>query len=120
MVATTKKPTVTIQIDKSTCLSYNLRENAFGYRGVPTNAFKELLREIEFAYAVNLDVQIQPTHTFDFNAQDALYHGELKRQIRNQGFPKDNTELRNKCQIAVRNILNVRYNVVLCGHTLEI
>ena len=62
------------------------------------------MREIEFAYAVDLNVQIQPTHTFDLNAQDALYHAEAKMQIRNQGFPKNNAELSEKCVIPVRNI----------------
>ena len=36
------RPKVTMQIDKSTCLSYNLRENTFGYKSVPTNAFRNL------------------------------------------------------------------------------
>ena len=66
--------------------------------------FKELLKEIEFEYAVELSVEIQPTHTFDLNAQDALYHAEAKRQIRLQGFPKNNEDLVQKCKAAFRKI----------------
>ena len=36
---------------------------------------------MELDFAVDISVEIQPTHTFDFNAQDALFHAELKRQF---------------------------------------
>merc|ERR1712000_803871 len=60
--------------------------------------------EMELDLAVDISVEIQPTHTFDFNAQDALYHSELKRQIRKQGFPKNNEELKVKFNKAVAQI----------------
>ena len=98
------RPKVTLQIEKSTCLSYNLRENDFGYKGVPTNAFRDLLDEMELDFAVDISVEIQPAHTFDFNAQDALFHAELKRQLLKEGFPKNNDDLQQKFKTAVSRI----------------
>ena len=59
---------------------------------------------MELDLAVDISVEIQPTHTFDFNTQDALYHSALKRQIRKQGFPKNNEELKEKFNKAVAQI----------------
>ena len=95
---------VTLQIDKSTCLSYNFHKNEYGYNGVPTQAMKDLLDEISHEYAVEIQCDVQPTHTFDLNAQDAMYHAELKRQLRFQGYPDDNDDLREKFATAVDNI----------------
>ena len=88
-----KRPQVTVQIDKSTCLSYNLRVNEFGYKGVPTGKMEDLMEEVAHEFAVDVKVDVQPTHTFDFNAQDAMYHSELKYKLRSNGLPKDNDEL---------------------------
>ena len=41
-----------------------------------------MLDDIQNDYAVDIEVEIQPTHTFDFNAQGALHHSELKRLLR--------------------------------------
>ena len=65
---------------------------------------RELLDDIEAEFAVDIEVDIQPTHTFDFNAQDALYHAELKRLLRKQGFPKSNDDLEDKVTDAVNSI----------------
>ena len=66
---------------------------------------KDLLDEISHKYAVEIQCDVQPTHTFDdfdLNAQDAMYHAELKRHL--QGYPDDNDDLREKFAIAVDNI----------------
>ncbi len=76
------------QIDKSTCLSYNNAEIELGYRGVPPQAFQSMIDEIALNFAIDLTVRIQPTHTFDFNSQDAFYHAALKQRLRKEGFPK--------------------------------
>ena len=55
-------------------------------------------------YAVDIQIEIQPTYTFDFNSQDAMYHAELKRQLRKQGLPDSNDDLQNKFQEAINNI----------------
>ena len=65
---------------------------------------RELLDDIETQFAVDIEVDIQPTHTFDFNAQDALYHAELKRLLRKQGFPRSNDDLEDKVTDAVNSI----------------
>ena len=44
--------------------------------------------EIALDFAIDLSIEIQPTHAFDFNSQDALYHWAVKHGLRKQGFPK--------------------------------
>ena len=61
-----------VQIDKSTCQSYNLKQNFFGYRGVPTSRTELLLQEIADAHGVFILVAVQATHTFDVNGCDIL------------------------------------------------
>ena len=51
-----------------------------------TNA-RLLLDEIAADYGVFIGMIIQPTHRFDFNAPDALYHSVVKRRIRQYPFP---------------------------------
>ena len=48
---------------------------------------------MEWDFALEISVEIQPTHTFDFNAQDALFHAELKRQLLKERVPKNNDDL---------------------------
>ena len=60
--------------------------------------------EIALDFAIDLSIEIQPTHTFDFNLQDALYHWAVKHGLRKQGFPKGDIDLQNKFQTAVNNI----------------
>ena len=50
------------------------RSNDFGYKDVSSRALRDILDDIQNDYAVDIKVEIQPTHTFDFNAQDALSH----------------------------------------------
>ena len=99
-----KRPRVTFQIDNSTFLSYNNAENKFGYKGVASIAIRDLLDEIELDFAVDIDIQIQPTHTFDFNAQDALYHSGIKRLLRKEEIPRGDIDFNDKFQDAVDKI----------------
>ena len=46
-----------------------------------------LLDEIAADYGVFIGMIIQPTHRFDFNAPDALYHSVVKRRLRQYPFP---------------------------------
>ena len=47
-----------VQIDKSTCQSYNLKENFFGYRGVPTSRTQLLLEELSDKHGVFIMVVV--------------------------------------------------------------
>ena len=76
-----------VQIDKSTCQSYNLKQNFFGYRGVPTSRTELLLQEIADAHGVFILVAVQATHTFDVNGCDALLHSAQKRKLRSYRAP---------------------------------
>ena len=70
-----------VQIDKSTYQSYNLKENFFGYRGVPTSRTQLLLEEFSDKHGVFIIVVVQSTHTFDVNGCDALLHSAQKPEI---------------------------------------
>ena len=74
-----------VQMDKSTCQSYNFKENFFGYKGVPTTRTQLLLEEISVVHGVFILAAIQATHTFDVNGCDALLHSAQKRTMRS--FP---------------------------------
>ena len=63
-----------------------------------------MMDKIALDFAIDLSIEIQPTHTFDFNLQDALYHWAVKHGLRKQGFPKGDIDLQNKFQTAVNNI----------------
>ncbi len=76
-----------VQADKSTCQSNNRQNGIFGYPGVPTIDAQLLLDEISADYNVFIGMIIQPTHRFDFNAPDALYHSVVKRRLRQYPFP---------------------------------
>ena len=73
-----------VQMDKSTCQTYNLKNNFLGYRGVPTVRTTLLLEEIADSYGVFILVIPQATHIFDVNGCDAL-HSVQKKRIRS--FP---------------------------------
>ena len=76
-----------VQIDKSTCQSYNLKDNFFGYRGVPTSRTQLLLEELSDKHGVFIMVVVQATHTFDVNGCDALLHSAQKRKLRSYPAP---------------------------------
>ena len=63
-----------------------------------------MLDEIEADFAVHIMIEIQPTHTFDFNAQDTMYHAELKRQMRKHRLPAKDDELKKVFQEVVDQI----------------
>lgn len=67
--------------------SYNLKQNFFGYRGVPTSRTKLLLGEIADAHGVFIMVFVRVTHSFDVNGYDALLHCAQKRKLRNYPAP---------------------------------
>ena len=74
-------------MDKSTCQSNNRGVGIFGYPGKPTIDVTLLLEDIATEYGVFIGVIVQPTHRFDFNACDALYHSVVKRRVRQYPFP---------------------------------
>ena len=63
-----------VQMDKSTCQTYNLKNNFLGYSGVPTVRTTLLLEEIADTYGVFILVIPQTTDIFDVNECDALLH----------------------------------------------
>ena len=65
-------------MDKITCQSHNRQVGIFRYRGVPTIDARLLLEEVAVDYGVFIGVIVQPTHRFDFNGPDALYHSVVK------------------------------------------
>jgi len=71
-----------VQIDKSTYQSYNLKENFFGYRDVPTYRTQLLLEELSDKHGVIITVVVQATHTFDVNGCDVLLHFAQKQNLR--------------------------------------
>ena len=76
-----------VQADKSTCQSNNRQVGIFGYPGVPTIDARLLLDEIAADFGMFIGMIIQPTHRFDFDAPDALYHSVVKRRLRQYSFP---------------------------------
>ena len=51
--------------------------NEFGYNGVPNAGCHKIVQKIETDLNVHIEIEIQPTHTFDLNAQDAMYHASF-------------------------------------------
>ena len=78
------RPIITVQIDRSTCLSYNGDTNEFGYDGIPNGACNKVAEKIQKDLNVIIDVDIQPTHTFDLNSQDAMYHALFKYDLEDE------------------------------------
>ena len=74
-----------VQMDKSTCHTYNLKEYFFGYRGVLTSRTTLLLEDIAEMYGVYILVVVQATHTFDINGCNALLYSAQKKRMRS--FP---------------------------------
>ena len=70
-----------VQADKSTCQSNNRTVGIFGYPGIPTIDAQSLLDDIAAEYGVFIGMIIQPTHRFDFNGHDAVYHSVVKRRL---------------------------------------
>ena len=67
--------------------------NVFEKNGYYTKPWKPtidatlLLEDVAAEYGVFIGVIVQPTHRFDFNACDALYHSVVKRRVRQYPFP---------------------------------
>ena len=90
-----------VQMDKSTCQSNNRADGIFGYPGKPTKATAEILGEIAEEYGVFIGVIVQPTHRYDLNACDALYHSIVKRRQRQYPFPLCQDHIRRDYALAV-------------------
>ena len=58
------------------------------YLGVGTKRTRELLDRVELKYNIILEINVQPTHCFDFNATDALGHSCIKRYMRSRRVPR--------------------------------
>ena len=54
-----------VQLDKSTCQSYNGAPGVFGFNGRPSQRTKDLLDEIGDNYGVVIKAVVQLTHCFD-------------------------------------------------------
>ena len=93
-----------VRMDKSTCQSYNLKEGVFGYKGTPTKAVEELLTVIEKKYGVVIKAIVQPTHCFDLNACDALYHSVAKRRLRQFRAPLCQEHIKRDWERATREV----------------
>ena len=70
-----------VQMDKSTCQTYNLKNKFLGYRGVPTVRTTLLLEEIPESHGLFILVVPQATHIFDINGCDALLHSVQKKRM---------------------------------------
>ena len=77
-----------VQLDKSTCQSYNGAPGIFGFNGRPSERTVLLLEEIAEDYGVVIKAVVQPTHCFDINACDALLHSVQKRKMRSYPAPR--------------------------------
>ena len=82
-----------IQLDKSTCQTKNNVINEFGYLGVLNTKSSTFLNQIEQDFNIKARAEVQFTHGFDVNAQDAQYHSSLKFELKNGPMPKNNDEL---------------------------
>ena len=76
-----------VQMDKSTCQTYNHATNFFAYKGAPTKRTTWLLNEIAADHGVFIMAVVQPTHCFDLNGCDALLHSFQKKQMRSYPAP---------------------------------
>mgnify|MGYP004361406655 CR=1 FL=1 len=76
-----------VQMDKSTCQSYNHATNLFNYNGVPTKRTQLLLEDIAVFHGVFIMAVCQPTHCFDVNGCDALLHSAQKKKMRSYPAP---------------------------------
>ncbi len=76
-----------VQMDKSTCQTYNHATNFFDYRGVPTKRTQLLLEDIAELHGVFIMAVCQPTHCFDVNGCDALLHSSQKKKMRSYPAP---------------------------------
>ena len=74
-------------MDKSTCQTYNLKNNFLGYRGIPTAQTKLFLDEIAEKHGVFILVVPQATHIFYINGCDALLHSVQKKRMRSFPVP---------------------------------
>ena len=82
-------------------LNPQIKHWIFGYTGKPTKATSEILEEIADEYGVFIGVIVRPTHRYDLNACDALYHSVVKRRLRQYPFPLCQDHIRRDYALAV-------------------
>ena len=93
-----------VRMDKSTCQSYNLGIGVFGYPGKPTKATAQILETIGRKYGVVVKAVVQPTHCFDLNSCDALYHSVAKRRLRQFPAPLCQQHIQRDWKKAVEEV----------------
>ena len=77
----------------------------FGYPGKPTIDANLLLQDVADEYGVFIGVIVQPTHRFDFNACDALYHSVVKRWcVRQYPLPLCKEHILRDYALAVKEV----------------
>ena len=91
-------------MDKSAFQSNNRGVGIFGYPGKPTVDANLLLQDVADEYGVFIGVIVQPTHRFDFNACDALYHSVVKRRVRQYPFPLCQEHILRDYALAVKEV----------------
>ena len=92
---------------KSTFQSNNRYIGIFGYPGKPTIDATLLLEDIADQYGVFIGVIVQPTHRFDFNACDALYHSVVKRRVRQYPFPLCQEHILRDYAMAFKEVVRI-------------
>ena len=76
----------------------------FGYPGKTTVYATLLFEDIAADHGVFIGVIVQPTHGFDLNACDALYHSVVKRRIRQYAFPLCQEHILRDYDVAVKEV----------------
>ena len=102
-------PIRVLQLDKSTNLIYLRKQNRLGYNGVPTKRMQAIIDEIEKKFCVQIDILVQPTHYFCFNACDALVFSIIKSNGRKiaakpYSWPKNLKDLRKIWDLSCENV----------------
>ena len=69
---------------------------------------KEVLKEISDEYQVKIDVEIQPTHSYDFNAPHALINSSIKKEMRSKKPAQTFEHLKRDFEKAVEEVCHSR------------
>ena len=67
-------------------------------------AVEKLLKEIEEKYNIVIKAVVQPTHCFDLNACDALYHSVAKRRLRQFRAPLCQAHIKRDWALATAEV----------------
>ena len=69
---------------------------------------KIITHEKYIEYGISIEVEVQPTHCYDFNAPDALGHSCIKRFLRSRKIPRHTGHLVRDFDLAVERALTDR------------